>query len=593
MASEPHKADETSYGITASRRGRRSSDGDTTDRSLGETAEKQFVEAAPEYPPPPVSDAPPSDEDAEGPEAGGGGPTAASERRPQSLASSTRSRPLVVVPREKRRGLFAELALLPEVERPFDYDHKVKWTLTIFIAVAACAAPMGSAIFYPALPELSKDLAVSPTIVNLSVALYMLAMSIFPLWWSTFSETLGRRTIYLVSFFLNVVFTVLSGLSVNIAMLIVFRMLSGGAAASVQAVGAGTVADLWEPRERGRAMGIFYLGPLMGPLLAPIIAGALTEAFGWRSTMWFLSVYGAMVFILVLFGVPETLARQKQQQAAAAVTVPDNAPASAGIDLSRVSTHRSAVQVKTKQAGVWIKRLFIDPFEVLTYLRFPAVALTVYYASITFGSLYVLNISIQSAFSSPPYSFPALILGILYIPSSLGYFIASLLGGPWIDYIMNREARKAGRYDSRGRLVVLPEDRMCENAWISATMYPAALVWFGWSVQYGVHWAVPAVANLFFGMGSMLVFSAATTMLTEFMPGRNSYGVALNNFCRNILSCAGGIIGQPLIDVMGNGWLATMVALVAWISGNLCIWTLKRNSRKWRTQMDEALNKRK
>lgn len=38
-------------------------------------------------------------------------------------------------------------------------------------------------------------------------------------------------------------------------MLIVFRVLGGGAAASVQAVGAGTIADLWEPFERGRAMG--------------------------------------------------------------------------------------------------------------------------------------------------------------------------------------------------------------------------------------------------------------------------------------------------------------------------------------------------
>ena len=53
-------------------------------------------------------------------------------------------------------------------------------------------------------------------------------------------------------------------------MLILMRLLGGGASASVQAVGAGTIADLWEPRERGRAMGMFYLGPLTGPLFAPV-----------------------------------------------------------------------------------------------------------------------------------------------------------------------------------------------------------------------------------------------------------------------------------------------------------------------------------
>ena len=103
----------------------------------------------------------------------------------------------------------------------------------------------------------------------------MLSMSIFPLWWSSFSETLGRRTIYLTSFTLFLLFNILAAVSQNIAMLIVMRMLGGGAAASVQAVGAGTIADVWAVRERGRAMGIFYLGPLCGPLFAPIIGGAL------------------------------------------------------------------------------------------------------------------------------------------------------------------------------------------------------------------------------------------------------------------------------------------------------------------------------
>jgi predicted MFS family arabinose efflux permease len=66
---------------------------------------------------------------------------------------------------------------------------------------------------------------------------------------SAYSEVLGRRTIYMLSFSLFVVFLVCSAVSVNITMLIVFRILSGGAAASVQAVGAGTVADIWEPKE--------------------------------------------------------------------------------------------------------------------------------------------------------------------------------------------------------------------------------------------------------------------------------------------------------------------------------------------------------
>lgn len=68
--------------------------------------------------------------------------------RARSQASSTRSRPQSIVPRRKRRGLFSQLTLIPEVERPYDYPNRIKWAITAFIALAACAAPMGSAIFY-------------------------------------------------------------------------------------------------------------------------------------------------------------------------------------------------------------------------------------------------------------------------------------------------------------------------------------------------------------------------------------------------------------------------------------------------------------
>jgi hypothetical protein len=63
-------------------------------------------------------------------------------------ASSVRSKALSIVPRKKRRGLFGQLALLPEVERPYDYPDKTKWSITGIIAFAAMAAPMGSSIFY-------------------------------------------------------------------------------------------------------------------------------------------------------------------------------------------------------------------------------------------------------------------------------------------------------------------------------------------------------------------------------------------------------------------------------------------------------------
>ena len=215
----------------------------------------------------------------------------------------------IPVPKAERRGLFARFAVVAEVTEPVDYSNPLKWFITFIVAIAAAAAPVGSGIIFrkvllascwtcpsdnaiAALSQVTRELHTTETITNLNVALFMLSMAIFPLWWSAFSESFGRRSIYLTSFALFVLFAALAAVSKNIGTLIVFRMLSGGAAASVQAVGAGTIADIWESRERGRAMGIFYLGPLCGPLLAPIIGGLLAERWGWRATMWCLSIYG-------------------------------------------------------------------------------------------------------------------------------------------------------------------------------------------------------------------------------------------------------------------------------------------------------------
>ncbi|BCS24586.1 MFS transporter [Aspergillus puulaauensis] len=503
----------------------------------------------------------------------------------QVMPESQAEEPPKVVPRLKRRGLFGQITLVDEVENPKAYPRNKKWFITFVVAVAGSVAPMGSSIFFPALTQVADELNSTTTITNLTISLYMLSMSIFPLWWSSFSERLGRRTIYITSFALFVVFNVLCAVSNSIAMLIVMRLLSGGASASVQAVGAGTIADIWDARERGRAMGIFYLGPLCGPLIAPIVGGALAQRWQWRSTMWFFTAYGGVVVALILLGLPETLPAAKP-------ILPDPRTGTTDQDeplgrrLSRVSS-RQVIGATAR----WLKLLkiiFIDPLKIILYLRYLPVLLTVYYAAITFGSLYVLNVSIEHTFGEAPYNFDTLIVGLLYIPNSLGYVVSSIFGGRWIDSIMVREAKKANRYDENGNLVFRPEDRMRENAWLGAMLYPAGLIWYGWTADRGVFWLAPMIANFFFGIGSMLIFSMVTTMLTEFMPRKSSEGVALNNFMRNIFSCVGSFVTAPIINAIGNGWLFTIIGLVSFASSGVIV-VMKVFGPRWKAGMDALM----
>ena len=54
----------------------------------------------------------------------------------------------VKIPRSQRRGLLARFAILAEVDEPKHYSRPSKWFITFVVALAAVAAPIGSAIFF-------------------------------------------------------------------------------------------------------------------------------------------------------------------------------------------------------------------------------------------------------------------------------------------------------------------------------------------------------------------------------------------------------------------------------------------------------------
>lgn len=72
------------------------------------------------------------------------------------------------------------------------------------------------------------------------------------------------------------------------------RLLSSSA---VMAIAAASLADIYEPHERGAKMGIYYAAPLLGTSLGPFLGGGFAQAFGWRAVFWFAVISGAVVLV--------------------------------------------------------------------------------------------------------------------------------------------------------------------------------------------------------------------------------------------------------------------------------------------------------
>lgn len=265
-------------------------------------------------------------------------------------------------------------------------------------------------------------------------------------------------------------------------MLIVMRVLSSAAGSAGESVGAGTVSDMWDTNVRGRAMGVFFLGPMLGVAIGPIIGGALVQRWNWPATQWFFTIYTTTLCVALLVCLPETLRDRDIDM------IPETKGSQARLNLlGHIRLLLIALRVT-----------FLTPLSIIKYLRFSAIWITVLLASITFGITGFLTISLQRTFSRPPYEFPASSLGLTFVPLSLGLITASVLGGRWSDHIMAKKAKTKGGVGDERVVLFQPEDRMRENAFLSLAVLSAALACYGWTAEKGDHWIVPV--SLFLGL---------------------------------------------------------------------------------------------
>lgn len=109
-----------------------------------------------------------------------------------------------------------------------------------------------------------------------AVTLYLLGLSVGPMFISPLSEVYGRLPVYHISNVVFVAFVVGNALSKNIGQFLAFRFLSGCAGGTPMALGGGSIADVTPIQRRAIAMALFSLGPLTGPVSHPSIHPSVT-----------------------------------------------------------------------------------------------------------------------------------------------------------------------------------------------------------------------------------------------------------------------------------------------------------------------------
>lgn len=174
---------------------------------------------------------------------------------------------------------------------PMNWPQWKKMSQVVIVSVMTMMTSLATTMFAPGVARLMRDFnCTNADLGAFTVSVYVLGFAVAPLIIAPLSETYGRLRFYFGACFLFIVFTMACALSKNMAMFIVFRLLAGCAGSIPLALGGGTISDLIRQEERGGAMAMFAIGPLLGPVVGPIIGGFITKYVGWRWVFWVLTI---------------------------------------------------------------------------------------------------------------------------------------------------------------------------------------------------------------------------------------------------------------------------------------------------------------
>lgn len=163
-----------------------------------------------------------------------------------------------------------------------------------------------SSIYTSTYAQMEAEFGNSRIVSTLGLSLFVLGISLGPMFLSPLSEFYGRRPIYLVSWFLYVVFIIPQAVAQNIQTVLVGRFLDGFAGSAFLAVSGGTVSDLFSRQELQAPMLLFSVSPFVGPSMGPLVGGFINYNVDWRWTYYVLLIWGFVFMVCIALLVPET-----------------------------------------------------------------------------------------------------------------------------------------------------------------------------------------------------------------------------------------------------------------------------------------------
>ncbi|KAJ7662927.1 MFS general substrate transporter [Mycena rosella] len=427
-------------------------------------------------------------------------------------------------------------------ENPRNWSNRRRWTVTVVVSLFTFISPVASSISSPALPAISTQLKIQPGSVleNMTLSIFVLAYAIGPLFWGPLSEIFGRLLVLQVSNIWFLIFNTLCASATTPTQLLVFRFLAGFGGAAPQSIGGAIVGDMWSPSERGMAMSLYSIAPLVGPSTGPC---------HWHWVFWSVSIADAILQIAAFAFLRETYAPELLRRKARVIRKSTGNP-----------HMRSAFEDSNRAWTTVMGRGMVKPMIFLA--TEPIVQVFALYMAVLYGVLYLSLTTFVKVFTLQ-YGEGTGIAGVHYLSIALGSTVGGQLGARVLTRVyLHLKAKNGG--------VGVPEMRL-PLLMVSATTLPIGLLIYGWSVQAHALWIVPDLGVFIFSIGIGANWTCIQTYLDQFF--FSSYAIYAASAIAGVSSFrAFAGFGFPLFaDEMytrlGDGWGNSILALICLVIG--------------------------
>ena len=396
----------------------------------------------------------------------------------------------------------------------------------------------------PALDQIMRDFDITVQLeAQITLSIFVLAYAVGPMLLGPLSELYGRVYVSQGSNVFFLVFNTLCGFAQSKEQLMAFRFLAGLGGSAPLALGGGVLGDIFKPEERGKAMGLYALGPLLGPAIGPLVGGWVAEKSTWRWMFYATSIVNLVILISGFVWFKETYAPYLLHIKAKRIRkeTGDEGWRAPGEDDLNLPVYKKVARTMGRAFGM----LFTQPIVQVMAL----------YMGFSYGVLYLM-LSTYPALWKAQYGQSPGISGLNYLSLGLGFFIGAPVCGKANDHIYKK--LKAKTRDGKGK----PEFRM-PLVIVVSTLVPIGLLIYGWGANAHAHWIVPNIGAFFFAIGTIAAFQCVTTYLVDTFMRFAASAVAAVTVLRSLFGFAFPIFAPAMYRALGYGWGNTVLAIAA------------------------------